>query len=51
MKLTWIFCLNQDIIYIYNNKDIQLFCKDFIDISLKYSWNLILKVVIFGLKN
>ena len=37
MELAKIFSINQKIIQIYNNKDIKLFDKDFINIILKNS--------------
>ena len=36
VRLSRIFGIDQDVIQIYNYKDIELLCYDLIDISLKY---------------
>ena len=36
MAFFFVFGVNENIIQIDNDKDIKLFCKDFIDIILKY---------------
>lgn len=57
--LAKLFGINQDIIQIYHNKDIKLFSKDLLDITLKTSWcvgkakkyNLVYKVSVLFAKN
>lgn len=59
MALCFIFNIDKDVIKIYNNKDIDLFYQNLINISLKYSYYiskfekyyLILEVIILDPKN
>ena len=59
IRLTRIFNIDPNIIQIYNNKNIKIFYKKFIDIVLKYSqsikktkkYNLIFKIIIFDPKS
>ena len=59
MSLAEIFDIDQDIVQIYNNKDIKLFGKDFVNIILKSdqkigktkSNDLVLKVPISSIKS
>ena len=59
IKLARILHIDQDIISIYNNKNIKLFYKNLIDILLKYDQNIgktkkhnhILKMTILGLES
>lgn len=39
MQLASFFNINQDIIQIKNNKDIKLFSKNIVNVSLEASWN------------
>ena len=56
MAFSLVFGVNGDIIQIHNDKDIEFFRKDFIDVALKYYWSigqskkhyLILKVAVSG---
>lgn len=38
MFISIIFSINKNIIQIYDNKNVKLFCLNLIDIALKYSW-------------
>ena len=59
MGLAKVFDIDQDIVQIYNNKDIKLLSKDFIDIALKggrsikksEKHDLILKMAVLDLKS
>ncbi len=53
-----VFDINKNIVQVYNNKNIELFCQDLIDIFLKSAWcvgqfkkhNLIFEMAILGPK-
>lgn len=57
--LAKVFSVDQDIVQIYDHKDVKLFGEDLIDIALEASWSirkskrydLILKMAVSGLKN
>ena len=59
MKLVKVFNINHNIVQIYNNKNIKLFSKNFIDVTLKSEQNieksknydLIFKMAILDPKN
>ena len=59
MRLTGVFGIDQDIVQIYNNKDIKLLSKDLIDVALKggrsiiksEKHNLIFKMAVSGPKS
>ena len=39
MTLTLILNIDEDVIQIYDNEDIKVFCQDLVDIALKASWS------------
>ena len=59
MWLAWIFDIDQYIIQVYDNKNIQLFSQNLVNVSLEGSrsirkakrHNLVFKVSVFGLEN
>ena len=59
MILASVFGINQDVIEVYNNKNIKFFCYDSIDIALKASkgvrrtkrYDLVLKIAVLHLKD
>lgn len=38
MAFFFVFNIDKDIVKVYNNKNIKLFCQNLIDISFKYGW-------------